>query len=473
MQFTSFSQEQLTQDVYQALKAWHDISGTPENLLESLQLVQTRRAAEQTHHTISKNRLITNEILLTSLEMLEAHDQIGAQVLQMRFPENNKILAVAHTLNVSEHTVSRLQKAALIQLAQLIYAQEMELREQMAQEREAWLPPRSYTTLFGTSNTQAELKAHLLETRPPWVIALVGLGGIGKTALADTVTRQVIREFVFDGVVWLRIEPQTMNGRFHSPDSIYTTVIAQLAQQLRPGAAETLTTPQQLIHIRQILKERSHLIIIDNLEADTAQLLAQLNELANPSKFLLTSRIRPTKTAGTFNYSLDELSYNDAADLIRHQAHETGIHTLQHATDTDITNIYNLTGGNPLALKLVVSLLDVLPLPHILTALDKGQPGDVEALYKYIYWQTWQTLTQDMKDLLQAMPLVSEAGALPDYLQEISGLSPAQLWPAIQELNRRSLLEVRGTINEKRYGIHRLTETFLRTEIIHWPETSS
>jgi hypothetical protein len=29
---------------------------------------------------------------------------------------------------------------------------------------------------------------------------------------------------------------------------------------------------------------------------------------------------------------------------------------------------------------------------------------------------------------------------------------------------------VRGTIQEKRYGVHRLTETFLRTEIIDWPE---
>ena len=36
-------------------------------------------------------------------------------------------------------------------------------------------------------------------------------------------------------------------------------------------------------------------------------------------------------------------------------------------------------------------------------------------------------------------------------------------------LRNRSLLEVRGTIQAKRYGIHRLTETFLRTEIIHWP----
>jgi hypothetical protein len=33
-------------------------------------------------------------------------------------------------------------------------------------------------------------------------------------------------------------------------------------------------------------------------------------------------------------------------------------------------------------------------------------------------------------------------------------------------------LEVRGTVWERRYGIHRLTQTFLCTEIIEWPDLS-
>ncbi|MCA9928940.1 MAG: hypothetical protein KC419_10700 [Anaerolineales bacterium] len=469
--FSFFNLEQLTQNVHAALKAWHGISGNPENLLESLRLVQARRLALAGNGSPSHKRWATNEILLDGIDALEGHDQTGAQVLRLRFPENNKIMAVAHQLNVSEHTVSRLQKAAIDHLTAIIYDQEITLREQQAQELEAHLPPGEYTHLFGVNEAQTNLAAQLLETQAPWVVALVGIGGIGKTALADAVTRQVIREFVFDKVVWLRTEPQMINGRFLSSEHTYTTIIAELAQHLLP---QTSLSPQQrLVQVRQILKERPHLIIIDNLETDAAHLFAHLSDLANPSKFLLTSRTRPTELAGTFKFSLDELSYADAADLIRCQARETGIHTLENATGNDITAIYNLTGGNPLALKLVVSLLDVLPLPYVLTALSKGQSGDIEALYKYIYRQAWQTITPEMRALLQAMPLVAESGATPDYLQQISGLPPEQLWPAIQELRRRSLLEVRGTIQEKRYGIHRLTETFLRTEIIRWPEAET
>ncbi len=470
MSFTPFTLDHFTHNIYEALRAWRTVGGTPENLLESLQLVQLKRTTERDTGLLSQNRLITNGILLAGLEALEAHDQMGAEVLQLRFPENNKIMSVAYQLNVSEHTVSRLQKSAIGRLARLIYDQEMELREKMAQEREVNLPPKSYTTLFGTDDAQAELKARLLDAHSPWVVALVGIGGIGKTSLADAVTRQVIREFVFDDVIWLRIMPQTMDGRSHSPDHAYTTIISEIAQQLWPQAFRDISPQQQLIRVRQTLKERPFLIIIDNIETDTAHLLAHLGDLADPSKILLTSRVRPTKLAGVFNFSLDELSYADAADFIRHQARETGIYALESADDEDITAVFNMTGGNPLALKLVVSLLDILPLSQILTALSKGQAGDVENLYKYIYWQTWQTLTSEMQALLQSMPLVSGAGATADYLQEISGLSAGQLWPAIQELRKRSLLEVRGDINEKRYGIHRLTETFLRTEIIHWPE---
>jgi hypothetical protein len=129
-----------------------------------------------------------------------------------------------------------------------------------------------------------------------------------------------------------------------------------------------------------------------------------------------------------------------------------------------------VTGGNPLAIKLVVSLAAVLPLAQSLADLVKGQPGPIEDLYRRIYWRAWHTLSSEARALLQAMPLVAELGATIQQMQAISGLAERQLLPAILELVARSLLEVRGPAWDKLYGIHRLTESFLRTEIIHWPQ---
>jgi hypothetical protein len=157
--------------------------------------------------------------------------------------------------------------------------------------------------------------------------------------------------------------------------------------------------------------------------------------------------------------------------LLRHHAHDIGIQAMNAATAEDIREIYQVVGGNPLALKLVVSLLDLLPPSQVLSTLLRSQPGPVETMYKHIYWQTWHLLSPHARQLLQVMPLVAESGGLPEYLSMLSSLAEAELWPALQELRYRSLLEVRGTLQEKRYGIHRLTETFLHTEIIHWPDS--
>jgi hypothetical protein len=473
---SSLDLKKLQAGIHAALRAWRKTGGTPKDLLEALLLVQERRADVAKDGSPTQLRLATNRVLLDGIEELASQDETAARILRLRFPEDNLLMMVANKLNISEYTVSRLQRTAIERLAEIIHGRELALRETRAQTIEALLPPPSYTRLFGLEDACSELSTRLIQkTGASWVTAIVGIGGIGKTALADNVTRQVVRQFYFDEIIWLRIEPQTMSGRSHSPRLTYENLITDLAQRLWPDVVESLSPQQRQVQVRQALKAQPHLVIIDNLEseADTAYLLERLNDLAQPSRFLLTSRTRLSELATVFNFSLNELSLNDAANLIRHHAQDIGVTGVAAATEADLAAVYEVTGGNPLALKLVVSLLDTLPLPQILNSLKHGRQGSAEELYRYIYWQTWQLLSADARTLLKAMPLVAEAGGTPEYLQKLSGLSEAQLWPALQELRNRSLLEVRGTALEKQYGIHRLTETFLHTEIIHWPEDDS
>ena len=167
---------------------------------------------------------------------------------------------------------------------------------------------------------------------------------------------------------------------------------------------------------------------------------------------------------------MEELPFSDAAALIRHHAATIGLIELAEGEDSDIQGIYDVAGGNPLALKLIVSLALVLPYDQILTDLAESHPGPIEDLYQFIYLESWRSLSANAQALLQAMPLVAVTGALVDQMMAISGLKEEEFWSTVRELVSRSLLEVRGTIHKRRYGIHRLTETFLHTEIIHWPE---
>ncbi len=468
------SAEELAPHVHSALRAWFLTEDTDDNLLAGLLIVQERRRSlnEAPDAPVSTSptarRLATNQILLEAIEELQSQDPTGAKVLRLRFADDNTLIMVAHRMNMSEHTVSRRQRASIGRLAEILYEREMFARQAQIQAIEGHLPPPSYTLLFGVEEAGEQLLDHLTDANGPSVVALVGIGGIGKTALADKVVRQTIGQLQFDNVLWLRSEPQTMSGRQQSPQLTYESLVGLMVSELGlediPG--------QRLARIRQVLKERPHLIVIDNLEsdADTAFLLDHLNDLAQPSKFLLTARTRPAAQAAVYHFVVGELSESGAAALLNHHAQEIGIQAAGTFQEQDVRAIYQVTGGNPLALKLVVSLLDLLSLPLVLEGLSSSRSGPIENLYRHIYWQSWQILSPEAKLLLQAMPLVSESGGLPDYLQTISGLAAERFWPALHELRNRSLLEVRGTMQERRYGVHRLTETFLRTEIIHWPE---
>ena len=460
----------FTKQVHQALRSWRE-PGSPNTLLAELLLVQEK--SDNSHEeNPALQRFATNAVLLEGIDELSTQDEQLAHVLKQRFPDNKSILMVKNQLNVSEHTVSRYQRAGIERLAEIIYAKELALRENRIQEMEAYLPPPTYSQLFGAEGSVNEIKAKLLPSASPWIVAVVGLGGIGKTALGDIVTRQIIRDFLYEDVAWVQMSPITMSGKEPSPKLTFNILITSLAEHFFPETDVQTSPHGRLVQVRQYLKSRPALVVIDNLEneAEVAYLLVHLADLAEPSKFLLTSRVRPPTQAAAWTFTVAELGFEQATALMQKQAQDTGVQALFSAEPQDYEDIYTVTGGNPLALKLVVGLLDVLPLAQVLGGLAQGQKGEIEAMYNHIYWQTWNTLSENGRKLLTAMPIVSSSGGTQQYLKALSGLEDADLWPAVQELRSRSLLEVRGTLKEKKYGIHRLTETFIHTEIVDWQE---
>lgn len=183
------NQEALEAAIHEALSGWHAQAGPPKTALDELLLVQRRQEELARDGNPLALRLAANYVLWEALAMLERHDETAAHVLRWRFPDNNTLLQVANRLNVSEHTVSRLQRAAISRLAALLIREEAGLRQERIEEQEAMLPPPAYTRLFGIDAHRDQLAAELRRENGPGVVALVGIGGIGKTALADAVTR--------------------------------------------------------------------------------------------------------------------------------------------------------------------------------------------------------------------------------------------------------------------------------------------
>jgi hypothetical protein len=463
--------EELLAAVHLALSNWHQLGEGGDDLLESLLLVQEEQELVEDWQNPLNRRKATNAVLSRAIDELQEQDEKGAAVLRARFVEEQITRQVAAGLHASPDQVNRWQRMAIERLTQILYSEERKRRDARYEELLAALPVAPYTQLFGFEEIKEEICGQLLQTGEPYVVAIAGMGGIGKTSLADAVVRLLIPRLTFEKVVWLTAS----QGPFGQPplaeETSWELLFNSLCERLDVGG-EGRDVEERMEMLALVLREKPALVIIDNLEKEshTQYILAEIRRLVKPSKFLLTTRARPTVSAPAFFRSVEELPFNDAADLLRHHAQTIGSQALAAADEADYEAIYAVTGGNPLALKLVTGLAAVLPLPQILTGLTSSRPGPIEAMYRHVYWEAWRSLSAAGQQLLQAMPLVAEDGALPPQMQAMSGLTEETLWLAITELFSRSLLEVRGDMHERRYSIHRLTETFLRTEIIDWPE---
>ncbi len=469
---TQLDKDQLLSAVHTALTNWNNLGEGDDDLLDSLLLVCLEREIVEDWENPLNRRKATNAVLSRAIAELEEQDETGAAVLRGRFIEGQITRQVAARLHASPDQVNRWQRSAIEHLTQILYSQERKLRDARYEQLLASLPLSPYTRLFGFQEIQGEICEQMLQDGEPYVAAIAGIGGIGKTSLADSVVRQVIPTLAYEQVIWLRAGSGHTAESAISKETTWELLLSSLLDKLDQASMRGSTVDERMEQVAVTLRKRPVLVIVDNLEIEshTQYVLAQARKLVNPSKFLLTTRARPTVSAPAFFRSVEELPYHDAAALLRHHAQTIGSQALAAASEADFQDIFAVAGGNPLALKLVAGLASVLPLPQILNSLASSRPGPIEDMYRHIYWQAWRSLSHDGQRLLQAMPLVAETGALPEQMMAMSMLNEDQFWPAVTELFSRSLLEVRGDVRERRYTIHRLTETFLRTEIIDWPE---
>ena len=465
------SLDNLQTAVHIALKSWGKNLDEGTQSLQQLLLVQNHLGNDHNSQPATLRHAI-DQVLLEGIDLLTEQDEMGANVLNGRFIDGQITREVARKLHASPDQVNRWQRTALEQLTQLLWQQEQTLRQTRLEVLEKALPPPPYSKLFGLDQAKHSLQQLLSASQTPWLISIMGIGGSGKTSLADSVVRAILPTMTYEQVAWVRVDHEPMSGQILSAEKAFAQAMRDLSTQLRLGGGRSEPLPQQMQYLHRACQTQPHLIIIDNLEteAQISYFIEQLGPMARPSRFLFTSRARPVSTTAVYSHTLHELPFSDAEALVRYQAQAMGLTELAEAETAVIQSIYDLTGGNPLALKLVVSLADVLPLPQILADLTQNHVGAIEELYRHIYWQAWHTLTPQAQNLLQAMPLVAASGALPAQMKMMAGLEDDAFWTAVHELSTRSLLEIQGTIHERRYSIHRLTETFLRTEIIHWPE---
>ncbi|MFN8470276.1 MAG: NB-ARC domain-containing protein [Caldilineaceae bacterium] len=455
--------------VFKALKCWHS-RYSKEGLLDDLLIAH----CGEPELTLTL-RQRTNLLLEQSLDRLADHNPRDAELLKLRFCSYATMEEAQGRLNYAKSTFCSMQSGAIARLSAILYGLETTARHERAAHLSGHLEAPSIQ-LVGIEKQVCDLAA-LLEGPPePWVVSIEGIGGIGKTALAAAVMRRLVDGTIFAEFGWVSAQEVGLDlcGDVQPrPQPVLTVdalVTALAAQFLSPGEGNHVRDGEHLLaRLRLRLAQVAHLIVIDNFDTmqESHEVLSLLHSLANPTKFILTSRRRLPGEPGVHVHPVPELGAHDALCLLRCVAKEHELALPAGYADEDLLPIYAAVGGNPLAL-LVLGQMHTRPLGLVPAdpAAARLQPPDT--LLAYIFRQAWDALAPADRRVLLAVCASQVTDLDAATLSALSGLSEPATMAMLQRLVQANLVIMEGGLGTCCYRVHNLTYQFLQAAAMNW-----
>jgi len=328
------------------------------------------------------------------------------------------------------------------------------------------LPPRN--DFIGRESEKARVRAALHAHAR--LVAIVGIGGIGKTALALEVAHECVQageagEAIprFAGVIWIGARERNLT---------LNTVLDTIARTLDYRGVAWLPIEDQQSAIRELLQAKAYLLLVDNFETivDEAARGFLLN-LPEPSTALITTREYGLPDAWVI--SLGGLTDSEARVLIRSEGKRLGLASLEHADDRVLLDLYQATGGAPLAIKWAVGQIKQQgqALDIVLRALREARGN----IFTIIFARSWSLLSPAARQVLRVMPLFA-APASRAGLQAAAGIpADAVLDEALGQLVEMSLVDAADDLDlaRKRYSLHPLTRAFSAARSKDEPEAQA
>ncbi len=336
----------------------------------------------------------------------------------------------------------------------------------------AFTPSKSYRRLIGREAELGEVM-NKLRHHEKKIIALIGLGGMGKTALAHEVIERGISEGLFNFVVWASAKTEHFIGErvittTDSEDLTYDGLLDTISNQCGHADTSKMERDARRITVQRLLTQHKVLIILDNLDdiPEAEKLLHNLSVILGQSKLLLTSRHR-LKNEQIFTVYLNGLSIEAGQEFLRDEAESRNVKTIVLATKPNLSRIHKVTGGAPLAMRLIVGQVSRQPLDTVLDNLEHASAiGQDYEFYRFIYQKSWEMLDKNARMVLVAMSIFPPVtGAVASKVKTLSLIAPDEFNQAIDQLVMLSLVDIVGFAGKERFALHPLTQYFIKSDI--------
>lgn len=331
---------------------------------------------------------------------------------------------------------------------------------------------REIQPLFGRDKDISELLHEITAPQNSPVIAIEGIGGIGKTALAERIAEELIGLGICQKIEKYVVESNIGKA---SDQPIIQSIISTISSRTGSFEVSSLPTDKAVQPFVDSLEENSIALIIDNFETkqQISEFSASLGAFGKleRSRIILTSR---PSWVGLIDFgksrTIPPLDKKYSIELLRYGILERTFKT-RDFSDSALEDIFETVGGNPQALLVSAALFGKYPPEIVIKVLRSGR-GAADNFFRNVYLASWSTLKLSSQHVLVALRDAPEQGIGWDRLAAIAGLESEFLSSALIELLEHNLVEARTDDGATVYSMHRLTRTFVEGVLEGWDRDS-
>lgn len=335
----------------------------------------------------------------------------------------------------------------LTELKQVLISEYQTTRLASAKARQDWDEAIDVTDFYGRSEELKKLKQWILDDQCR-LVALLGMGGIGKTSLSVKLAEQIKDKFEYVIVRSLRNAPSVAE------------ILADLLQFLshEQQTDSPLNVAGRIARLIHYLRSHRCLLLLDNFESilqsehragyylkgyeNYGELLKIVGETVHQSCFVITSREKPKefvslagKTFPVRTFQLSGLKEGEGREILRAK----GLSLLE-VSEKELQNLIECYAGNPLALKIVATNIQELFAGNISKFLAEG--ATVFDNIRDLLEQQFKRLSVLEVQIMYWLAINREWTTVSELEKDITPpVSRAELLSALGSLGRRSLIE--------------------------------